>query len=96
MTKYGKLNDLASSPELEDASRLDEHFGKTLEIQSFITVQVGANECAVIQTDQGKISSFSKVIIDQLNLMKADLEAKVVFKVRPVKEKNYYKFEQVD
>lgn len=94
--KYGSLNDLAINPELEDAVKLDTLFGQAIEIQSFDVIQVGTNECALMKTDKGKISSFSKVIIDQLNLMKEDLAKGTWFKVRPVKEKNYYKFEQVD
>ena len=94
--KYGNLNELTTNPELEDAVKLDTLFGQPIEIQSFDVIQVGANDCAIMKTDKGKISSFSKVIIDQLKLMQPDLEKGIWFKVRPVKEKNYYKFEHVD
>ena len=97
--KYGNLNDLTEPPpELEDAVKLDTLFGQVLEVTSFDTiVKVGANDCAIFRTNNGlKISSFSKVIIDQLKLMQPDLEKQIWFKVRPVKEKNYYKFEHVD
>ena len=43
-----------------------------------------------------KVSSFSKVIIDQLKLMTDGLNQGLVFKVRAIKEKNYYKFEEVE
>jgi len=94
--KFGKLTDLSTSPELEDAVKLDTLFGQIIEIKSFLVIQVGANDCAVIESDKGKISSFSKVIIDQLRLMESDLKDGVHFKVRPVKEKNYYKFEDAE
>ena len=95
--KYGSLNELSTSPELDEAVKLDTLFGKELTVKNFITIQVGANDCAIFETtDHGKVSSFSKVIIDQLSKMKADLDAGVWFKVRAVKEKNYYKFEEVE
>ena len=97
MTKYGSLNELASNPELENAVKLDTLFGDTLEIKSFNIISVGANDCVIIETVDGKkISSFSKVIIDQLKLMIDGLNKGLVFKVRAVKEKNYYKFEEVE
>ena len=97
MTKYGSLNELASNPELENAVKLDTLFGDTLEVKSFNIISVGANDCVIIETVDGKkISSFSKVIIDQLKLMIDGLNQGLVFKVRAVKEKNYYKFEEVE
>ena len=93
---FGKLADLSTNPELEDAVKLDTLFGKAVIVEGFDIIKVGANDCVLMKTDQGKISSFSKVIIDQLNLMKPELEKGIKFKVRPVKEKNYYKFEDVE
>ena len=93
---FGKLADLSTNPELEDAVKLDTLFGKPIIVSAFDIIQVGANDCVLMKTDQGKISSFSKVIIDQLKLMQPELEKGVKFKVRPVKEKNYYKFEDVE
>ena len=97
MTKYGSLNELASNPELENAVKLDTLFGDKLEIKSFNIISVGANDCVIFETVDGKkISSFSKVIIDQLKLMTDGLNQGLVFKVRAVKEKNYYKFDEVE
>ena len=96
-TTYGSLDDLSTNEELDGCTKLDTLFGKTLEIKSFDLIQVGANDCAVIKLVDGtKISSFGKVILDQLKLMTDQLNRGVVFKVRPVKVKNYYKFEEVE
>ena len=97
MTKYGSLNELASNPELENAVKLDTLFGDTLEVKSYDIISVGANQCAIFETVDGKtVSSFSKVIIYQLKLMTDGLNKGLVFKVRAIKEKNYYKFEEVE
>ena len=96
-TTYGSLDDLSTNEELDDCVKLDTLFGKTIAVKSYDLIQIGANECAVIKTEDGKkISSFGKVIIDQLKLMTDQLNRGVVFKVRPVKVKNYYKFEEVE
>ena len=95
-TKYSSLNSLASNPELENAVKLDTLFGDTLDVKGFNLIQVGANECAIIDSDKGKVSTFSKVIIDQLRLMIDGFNQGLHFKVRAVKEKNYYKFEEVE
>lgn len=94
--KYGSLNSLATNPELDDAVKLDTLFGQTIEISAYDVIDVGSNQCALIKSDHGKISSFSKVILDQLKLMSDELAEGTIFKVRAVKEKNYYKFEEVE
>lgn len=90
MSKVAKISDTTSNPELDECKKLDEMFDKKITISGFHTIQVGANECAIIDTDLGKLSSFSKVIIDQLGKMKPDFDAKNVFKAKATKKKNYY------
>jgi hypothetical protein len=49
-----------------------------------------------MKTDRGLVSSFSKVIIDQLGKLKPGFEEGKKVKVKPVQEKQYHKFEDVE
>ena len=102
MSKVATLADASpKNPKLEKAKPLTDHFGKELTVTAYENIgKVGANECVIIESDQGKLSTFSGVIIDQLKAMqsnevKKDFDHGFSFKVRFVKEKQYYKFEDV-
>lgn len=85
-----------TNPELEECTKLDELFDKPMTIKASHEIQVGDNKCAIIETQEhGKVSSFSKVILDQLDKMKPDFKNGSVFKVKAVKKKNYYMFEDI-
>ena len=91
-----------TNPKLEEAKPLTDHFGNNLTIKGFENIgKIGANECVIIDTDVGKLSSFSGVIMDQLKVMQTneagkDFDHGYTFVVRPVKEKQYFKFEDVE
>ena len=91
--KVAKIGEM-TNPELDECTKLDELFGQNLTLKGSHNIQVGANPCAIIETEEkGKVSSFSKVILDQLDKMKPEFEKGSVFKVKAVKKKNYYMFE---
>ena len=103
MSKQAKLSDAnPKNPKLEEAKPLTDHFGTEITISGFENIgKVGANDCVIIESEVGKLSSFSGVIIDQLKSMQSnekhmDFDHGFTFKVRFVKEKQYYKFEDVE
>ena len=93
--KYGSLDDLNKDERLDGATKLVDHLNETLEIKQYDLFDIGKMPVAVIQCDKGKISTFSGPIIDSLKKMTDQLNRGQIFKVRAVKIKNYYKFEEV-
>lgn len=80
-----------------DGKLQDLYLGKQIVIKSFNLAQIGANQCAIITTADGKkVSTFSAVIIDQLKAMENDfLNQGTVVNAKLVKEKQYFKFVDV-
>ena len=64
MEEFQTLAEANKNPELENSKPLKEFINEILIIENFDLIEVGENNCAVIKTDRGLISSFSKVIID--------------------------------
>lgn len=103
MSRQAKLADASpKNPKLEEAKPYTDHFGEELTISGYEKIgKIGANECFIVKTDIGKLSTFSEVIADQLaemqsNEKKMDFDHGFTFKVRFVKEKQYYKFEDTE
>jgi hypothetical protein len=96
MAEFQTLAEANKNPELDNAKPLKEFLKEVLIVESFDLIEVGENQCAVIKTDRGLVSSFSKVIIDQLGKLNTGFEAGKKAKLRPVQEKNYHKFEDVE
>ena len=102
MPKNATLADASpKNPALEESKPLADFLGNDLVIEGYENIgKIGANECVIVRTDKGKLSSFSGVVIDQLKSMqsneaKKDFDHGFTFKVRFVKEKQYYKFEDL-
>ena len=96
MAEFQTLAEANKNPELDNAKPLKEFLKEILIVESFDLIEVGENKCAVIKTDRGLVSSFSKVIIDQLGKLSAGFETGKKAKLRPVQEKNYHNFEDVE
>ena len=94
--EFQTLAEANKNPELENCKPLKEFLNEILIIENFDLIEVGENKCAVIKTDRGLISSFSKVIIDQLGKLKPGFDEGKKVKVKPVQEKQYHKFEDVE
>jgi len=96
MAEFQTLAEANKNPELDNAKPLKEFLKEVLIVESFDLIEVGENQDAVIKTDRGLFSSFSKDIIDQLGKLNTGFEAGKKAKLRPVQEKNYHKFEDVE
>ena len=96
MAEFQTLAEANKNPELDNAKPLKEFLKEILIVESFDLIELGENKCAVIKTDRGLVSSFSKVIIDQLGKLKPGFEDGKKVKVKPVQEKQYHKFEDVE
>tara|TARA_R110002020_G_scaffold303794_2_gene519239 strand:+ start:78 stop:377 length:300 start_codon:yes stop_codon:yes gene_type:complete len=94
--EYVTLAECNTNPELEQCTKLEEHMNNPLIVKSFDVIPVGENDCAIIETDKGKVSSFSTVIISQLKTCKEQLDQGKKLKLIPTKEKNYHKFVDLD
>ncbi len=91
--EFQTLAEANKNPELENSKPLKEFINEILIIESFDLIEVGENK---IKTDRGQVSSFSKVIIDQLGKLKPGFDEGKKVKVKPVQEKQYHKFEDVE
>jgi hypothetical protein len=95
-SEFTTLAEANKSPELEDSEKLDQFMNQILVIESFDVIDVGENKCCIMKTDKGKISSFSKVIFDQLHSLKSSFDEGKKARLKPVMEKRYHKFEDVE
>jgi len=94
--EFVTLAEANKSPELDNSKKLGEYMKEIIILEGYDVIVVGENQCAIMKTDRGQVSSFSKVIIDQLSKMRPYFEQGKKFKVRPVTEKRYHKFEDVE
>ena len=90
-----KFSDTQKNPALEkcEGKLTDLHLGKEIVIKSYETVEIGTNQCSIIELGDGKkVFTFSAVIADQLGRMEETLKQGSKVSVKVIKEKNYYTF----
>ena len=96
MAEFVTLAEVSQNKELEETEPLKNFLKEILIVESFDVIDVGENKCAIIKTDRGLVSSFSKVIIDQLGKLAPSFQEGKVCKLRPIQFKQYHKFEDVE
>jgi hypothetical protein len=94
--KFTTLAEANKNPELEECEKLDQYMNQVLVVESFEVIDVGETKCCIMQTDKGKISSFSKVIYSQLQSLKSAFDEGNKARLKPVMEKRYHKFEDTE
>ena len=80
------------NPDLDEAQRFQDSINKMVTITGVEFIKTGDIQWVVMDTNEGKISTSGKVVVEQLQAIQAKLEAGDTTKVRLVMKKGKYHY----